>query len=999
MKLRIKKLLNSTRFLLLLLLLFIYNSSFAQLKLITGKVTDVSDNSTLPGVNITVKGTTIGTSTDFDGNYSINVPGDGAILIFSFIGYEKIEIPVKDKSIIDVSLKIESTALEEIVVIGYGSVKKSDLTGSVSSVKGDDLTKITSSSLEQSLQGKVAGLQVSNISGAPGSTPVIRVRGVGTMNNSSPIFVVDGIILDDIGFLNSADIESIEVLKDASATAIYGSRGANGVIMITSKSGSAIKENVIKFSSEYSLQYLQKKIDLLSGYDFAQVVNEINPGTFNNLDRVPNTDWQDEVFKSYAPILNTQLSFSGSTAEKYNYYLGIGYFDQDGIIPKSAYNRFSIKLNQSYILSKNIKIGSILSLSSEEKENAADVVSQAYRAWPSSVPKNEDGTFAEVRGAGNPLASIEYNNSEENKKRAVGNFFGEINFLKHFTFKSSYAIDISYAKLKSYTPAYYVSPTQENVTSDLSVNTYEYNSWLWENTLNFNYDIAKHNFNVLGGYTMQKMMDEIVGGTVQNISGDDPSLWYLNAGETDTQTNNNIGSVSSMISYIFRVNYTFDSKYLVTASIRADGSSKFSNENRYGYFPSFALGWNMYNEEFFPKNWILEKLKLRGSWGKIGNEKIPQNERFSLVANNQNVVFGTDETLNAGASLGNTSNPNLRWETTTQTDIGLEMGFWRNKLTAEFDVFDRKTEDILVGVTSPGYYGNGAFVKVITNAADVRNQGFEFNLGLRTQIGNINAHFNANGSFIQNEVLKLAATTGNDSFISGGELGNGQQVTRTEVGRPIGSFYGYQVMGIIQNQDDLDNSAIIPGQEIGDLKFEDINGDGIIDEEDRTFIGSPIPDFIFGFGTTLKYKQFTLSIDLQGQTGNELYNGKKAVRPDLYNFESSVNDRWSGEGTSNTEPRATASGANYSASSYFIEDGSFLRIRNVSLEYSFQTEALNKINISQLSIYLKGTNLYTFTKFSGYTPEIGSTDVISSGIDLGTYPVTAVISFGISCTF
>lgn len=327
------------------------------------------------------------------------------------------------------------------------------------------------------------------------------------------------------------------------------------------------------------------------------------------------------------------------------------------------------------------------------------------------------------------------------------------------------------------------------------------------------------------------------------------------------------------------------------------------------------------------------------------------------------------------------------------------MGFWKNKLTAEFDVFNRKTEDILVGVTSPGYYGNGAFVTVITNAADVRNQGIEFNLGLRSQIGNINAQFNANGSFIRNEVLKLAATTGNDSFISGGNLSNGQQVTRTEVGRPIGSYYGYQVIGIIQNQDDLDNSAIVSGQTIGDLKFKDINTDGIIDEKDRTYIGSPIPDFIFGFGTTLKYKQFTLSIDLQGQTGNELYNGKNAVRPDLYNFESRVNDRWSGDGTSNTEPRATASGANYSASSYFIEDGSFLKIRNVSLEYSFQSEALNKLNISQLSIYLKGTNLYTFTKFSGYTPEIGSTEVISSGIDLGTYPVTAIISFGISCSF
>ncbi|HAF28646.1 MAG TPA: TonB-dependent receptor [Bacteroidales bacterium] len=999
MKLRIKKLSNSIRFLLPLILLFIFNNSFAQLKLITGKVTDAADNSPLPGVNITVKGTTIGISTDFNGDYSISVPGDETILVFSFIGYEKVELPVKGKSVIDVSLRLESTALDEIVVIGYGSIKKSDLTGSVSSVKGADLTKITSSSLEQSLQGKVAGLQVSNVSGAPGSIPIIRVRGVGTLNNSSPIFVVDGIILDDISFLNSADIESVEVLKDASATAIYGSRGANGVIMVTSKSGSALKGSVIHFSSEYSLQYLQKKIDLLSGYEFAQVVNEINPGTYNNLDKVPNTDWQDEVFQTYAPVFNAQLSFSGSTAEKYNYYLGIGYFDQDGIIPKSAYNRISIKLNQAYILSKNVKIGSIISLSSEKKENAADVVSQIYRAWPSYVPKNEDGTFTAILGVGNPLASIEYNNSNENKTRAVGNLFGEINFLKYFIFKSSYGLDISNKKTKSFTPVYFVTPTQLNVSSDLFVNYEENYTWLWENTLNFNYDIDSHTFNMLGGYTMQKNTIEKIGGNVQNLAGNDPAQWYLNAGDIESRRGENSGEIYSMISYILRANYSFESKYLATASVRADGSSKFNKENRYGYFPSFAIGWNLAKENFFPKDWIVDNLKLRGSWGKIGNEKIDYYARFSTTINNQNAVFGTDEKLNAGMSLDQTADPYLRWESTTQTDIGLELGFWRSKFTAEFDVFDRKTEDILVGVTSPGYYGNGAFTKIITNAADVRNMGIEFNLGLHSKIGNINAHFYANGSLIQNEVLSLAATTGNDSFISGGELGNGQQVTRTEVGRPIGSFYGYQVIGIIQNQDDLDNSAIVSGQTIGDLKFKDIYPDGIIDEKDRTYIGSPIPDFIFGFGTTLKYKQFTLAIDLQGQTGNELYNGKNAVRPDLYNFESRVNDRWSGDGTSNTEPRATASGANYSASSYFIEDGSFLRIRNVSLEYSFQTEALDKINISQLSIYLKGANLYTFTKFSGYTPEIGSSDVINAGIDFGTYPVTAIISFGISCTF
>ncbi|MBE9467643.1 MAG: TonB-dependent receptor [Bacteroidetes bacterium] len=987
------------RLALLLLFSFYIQFSYAQEKSISGRVLDFNTGESLPGANIIVKGTNNGTTSDFDGFFKFNISDDDKILLVSFIGYEIYETPIDNRSNYIVRLKSQDLSIDEVVVIGYGSVKKSDLTGSVSSVKGDDLTKIPAASIEQSLHGKVAGLQVSNISGAPGSIPVLRIRGVGTLNNSSPIFVVDGIILDDISFLNSADIESIEVLKDASATAIYGSRGANGVIIITSKSGKSGEGTTFNFSSEYSMQFLQKRIDLLSGSEFARVVNQINPGTFNNIDLVANTDWQNQVFENNTPLLNIQFSFSGSTKDKYNYYFGVGYFDQQGVIPKSDYNRITAKLNQTYFFTKKIKIGSNLSLSSEKRNNAANVISQIYRAWPSSLPINEDGSFAEVNGSGNPLASISYNNSNYDKLRSVGNLYADFKFLKYFVFKSSIGFDLGYGKSKNFAPIYYVSPTQQNVTNDLTVYNDEFFTWLWENTLNFDYSIENHNINILGGYTMQKMTFENLGGSVQNLSGNDPSLWYLNAGETPTQRSFNSGSASSMISYLFRANYSYSSKYLITASLRSDGSSKFSKSNRFGYFPSFALGWNLSKEDFFPKNKIMEKLKLRASWGKIGNEKIPQNERFALVSNVENAVFGIDEKLIAGASLGNTANPNLRWETTTQTDIGVEMGFLKDKIKAEIDFFDRKTEDILVGVSIPGYFGNGAFVRVITNAADIRNQGVEFNLGLHSNIGNIKASFNANGSIIKNEVLKLASTTGDDSFISGGNLSNGQQVTRTEVGEPIGSFYGYEVIGIIQNQNELDNSAIVSGQEIGDLKFKDIDNNGIIDAADRTYLGSPIPDFIFGFSTSLKYKQLSLTIDLQGQTGNKIYNGKNAVRPDLYNFESRVKDRWHGEGTSNSEPRATASGANYSASSYFIEDGSFLRLRNVSLQYSFKPESLSKFKISQLNVYIKGTNLYTISKFSGYSPEIGSNDVISSGIDFGSYPVTAVISFGMSCKF
>lgn len=955
---------------------------------------------TLPGVNIFIKGTTTGVTTNINGEYQMNIPNDQAVLVFSYMGFEKQEISVGDKLEINVVMKESYESLDQVVVIGYGTQRKSDLTGAVSSVKSDEMVKVIGSSAEEALTGKVAGLQVSAASGAPGSVPVIRLRGVGTLNNSSPIFVVDGVILDDISFLNSADIASVEVLKDASATAIYGSRGANGVIIVTTKLGGMGAGKNINVSYNYGLQYLPQKIALLNGPEFATVVNEINPGTFNNIAKVKDTDWQDLIFDEFAPVHNAQISLSGNTEDNYQYYVGLGYYNQKGIISKSGYERFSIKLNQTYQVLKNFKIGSNLTISPDKTNGSAGVVAQAYRAWPTSVPYNEDGSFAEVNGAGNPIAAMEYFNDYNKRIRGVGSFFGEVDILKNLKFKSSFGIDYSNSQYKNFTPVFFVSPLQQNVTNDLSVSSTNYYTWLWENILTYDFERGDHRLNVMGGYTTQKYKTEIVGGSVQNLIGEDESLWYLDAGETDTQKTFNSGSISSMISYLFRTNYTYKDKYLFTFSLRRDGSSKFSEENRYGYFPSVALGWNIANENFFPDISAISSMKIRASWGMIGNEKIPQNERFSLVLNQQNAIFGTDEVLNAGATLGNTANPDIRWESTSQTDVGFELGLLDGKYTAEFDYFNRKTNDILVGITTPGYYGNGAFVKVVTNAATVLNSGIEFSLSSRNTISrNLKLNLNANGSFIKNEVLSLGAKSESDSFIIGGSLGNGQNVTRTEVGQPIGSFYGYEVLGVFQNQAEIDNSAIIEGQEPGDLKFADLNGDGIIDDEDRTYIGSPIPDFIFGFTADITYKNVYLSLDIYGQYGNEIYNGKNAVRPDLYNFEARVADRWTGEGTSNSEPRATASGVNYEPSEYFIEDGSFIRLRNVTLGYNFGEKLMSKTGFSKANVYVRGSNLLTFTKFSGYSPEIGGTDVISSGIDYGIYPVTAILTCGLNLTF
>lgn len=985
-----------------LLFLIFTLPSFAQSVTIKGIVTDKADGSTLPGVSVLLKNTTTGTVTDIDGYFEILLPNvmPADSVVFSYVGYLTQSFAVTDISgDLNVSMQSNAEILDEIVVVGYGTQKKSDLTGSVSSVRGADITKIPSASPEQALQGKVSGVQVSSVSGEPGVAPIVRIRGVGTLNNASPIFVVDGVILTDISFLSSADINSIEVLKDASATAIYGSRGANGVIIISTKKGNAGGGDyqTINVSAEYSLQHLEKKIDVLDGKEFAEVVNIINPGTYNNIDRVDNTDWQDLIFNDYAPMHNYHASVAGASG-KHAYYFGAGYFLQDGIIDKSGYERLSIKLNNEYTLTKFLKLGSDLTFAPETKEIGAEVVSSAYRAWPTSVPYNDDSSFAEVLGSGNPLAAIEYTNNTKRTLRSVGNFYGDVTLLKGLVFRSSYGFDISYDQSKNFTPVFFVSPSQSNDLNDLAIDHYTYKNWLWENTLSYDKTFGDHHLNLLGGITAEKTTIETLHAGIQNLIGEDPSLWYLDAGEINYLVANNGGEITTIESFLGRVNYVFREKYLVTASVRRDGSSKFGVNNKWGTFPSVALGWNISNEKFLSSNKTITNLKLRASYGVIGNEKIPWYRQFSLVDNSINTVFGSDEELNQGATYGVSGNPDLKWESTTQTDAGLEIGLLNDKITAEFDFYNKITDGILVDLLTPGHLGNGSFATETFNAAKVLNRGFEFNLAWNDDIGKLHYRLAALGATVHNEVLALGAEEGSNSFIPSGSLNNGQLVTRTVVGQSIGEYYGYQVIGVFQTADEVASSAIIAGQQPGDLKFADLNGDGIIDDEDRTFIGSYIPDIVYGFSLELLYQKFSFSFDFSGQSGNEIYNGKNAVRPDLYNFEAAVIDHWDGEGSSNTEPRPTAGGSNYEPSDYFIQDGSFLRLRSTTLSYAIGPKIISGSPL-KASVYLRGTNLFTFSEYTGYTPEIGSENALASGIDLGVYPITSVYSLGINLNF
>ncbi|MFZ5971464.1 MAG: SusC/RagA family TonB-linked outer membrane protein [Bacteroidota bacterium] len=966
-------------------------------RVIRGTVKAADDGFPLPGVNVLVKGTSRGTATDGSGGYTLELAAGENELVFSFVGYKTQTEAVGSRTLIDVSLEPDAETLEEVVVVGYGVVNKSDLTGSVSSVKGNDLLKIPNPSPVQALQGKLAGVQVTSSSGAPGASPVVRIRGIGTFNNANPIYVVDGVILDNIDFLNSSDIQSMEVLKDASSTAIYGSRGANGVIIVTTKKGKQGQEvPVINVTADYSVQHLANRIDLLNGKEFAQVVNEITPGSYNNVDAVPNTDWQDLIFRN-APIQNYQVSVTGASARS-QYYYGVGYFNQQGIIPKSDFQRISVKLNNTYHLSKAVRLGSNVTLAPSQQQNTfGGAVFNVYRSQPTIAPRQTDGTYSPVPGVGNVLADIDYTNSFSEGLRSVANFYGEVDFLKGFTFKSSFGADVNYNKSRSFTPVFFVSTLQQNPINDLNKGWSNALSWLWENTVSYQKEVGAHRLNAIAGYTAQDISSEFFSVAGQNIIRESQDFWYLNPSNINPNTANNGVDLSqnySMVSYLFRANYTFDNKYLLTFTYRRDGSSKFTKKNRYADFPAIALGWNIINESFLDNVDMLSNLKVRASWGIIGNEKIEYTRQYSRVLNGINGVFGSAEAIYPGATYGVSGNPNLIWENSYQTDIGVELGFLDDRITAEVDYYHKTTKDILIDLTVPGYLGNGDGATITFNAGEVLNKGLEFNLGYSGEWNQLKYRVGANGTTIHNETLRISGDAGPGDFRQ-----NGNGTTRTYVGDPIGSFFGYRVIGVFQNQQDLDSYPHRSDAGIGDLKYEDVNKDGVLNADDRTNIGSPIPKFFYGFNSEFFYKAFDLSIDFQGQMGNKIYNHKETVRPDLYNFEQRVLGRWRGEGTSTTEPKASPGGYNFLPSTRFIQDGGFFRLRSISLGYTLPTAMAARVGMKTARVYARGTNVFTLSKFTGYTPEIGSGNVLDSSIDYGTYPIPSVYSLGLNVTF
>lgn len=967
-----------------------------QQRIISGKVTDDS-GSAMPGVTVIIKGTTQGTITDTNGNYSMTLYPESKVLQFSFVGMKTQEIPIDNNTTINVKMVVDAIGIEEVVAIGYGTLRKSDITGAVTSIRGQALISESASNPAQVLQGRAPGVQVVG-NGDPGTSPTVRIRGIGTTNNSEPLYVVDGLMVNDINFLNNNDVESIEILKDASATAIYGSRGANGVILITTKRGNS---NSPIFSVD-----IQEGIErphafsMVDAWEYATLINEglTNAGgqkayDVNNITK--STDWIDEIWNS-ASHRNYNVSFSQGT-ERNNYYIGVGMFQQNGIIDKSGYERYSIRINNTYALNSNITLGHNFVGSWETKNNRPrEAFDDIYRIPPTVPVRDEEGNFADTKigSTSNIAGAIHYFHNFTNTQSLVGNAFLNIRFLEHFQFRSSIGIDLRYGETTNFNPIFFISNTQRREQNSINKTWAKNNNWLWENTISYiqTFNDA-HRINAVVGYTAQENNFENIGGGRNELFAEDRSLWYFNAGSPQGIRNFNSANSSGIISYLGRINYTFKDRYLITGTYRIDGSSRFASNNRWGQFPSLAIGWRISEEEFLKNLDWLSDLKFRTSWGQIGNERIGDYRYFATAATGNAYAGIWNNTIDPGVTVTTLANRKVSWETAEQFDIGLEFSLLKNKINAEIDWYRKTTNDMLVIVGLPASAG---FNATEGNVGSVRNEGFEINLNYIGGRNNWSYSIGLNAATINNKVISL----GTEKELIGGNIGPGGNVTRTMVGQPIGFFYGYKSLGPFDTQDEIDNAPSQTNVKPGDLRMADIKKDGIIDSNDRTNIGSGIPEYTAGLNLQLGYKAFELVVDLYGSFGNEIYDGNSQSRySGEDNFTKEWLSRWTGPGTSNRIPRVTFGGDwNYEISDRWVYDGSFIKLQNVRFQYTVPASIVDALPISMARLYISGNNLHYFTKYPGLSPEIPGSG-LNAGVDRNVFPVSAFYQIGATIKF
>jgi len=1006
------------------------SSSFAQT--VTGVISDA--NGPLPGVNVLVEGTSNGTSTDFDGKYTIDNIAADAVLVVSYIGYITQEVLVNGRSVVDVVLLEDAQALDEVVLVGYSTRKKSSLTGAVALVNMSDMEKTRVPTVSQALQGQIAGVTVSSSTGAPGDPIQIRIRGEGTIGNNNPLFVIDGIPTRDITFLNQADVKTMTVLKDAAAAAMYGSRAAGGVVLITTKSGVKGKTsyNVDFYTGVHTVSNLP---NLLNGEQYINTVekawNNANPGNPGanpfTADRgtrnFANTDWLDKIFDiGYSQ--NLQLSASGGN-DKVQYLMSLGYYDQNGIIvsDKDKFQRLNYRTNLNLDITDRFKTGVNLQISQTKQDllsskgDEPGIIRHALLRPPVlSVFKDvNDPTYSEsdpytdlpfffspgydlgiakatYELTNNPVADIHFADDVSKVFKMFGNIYGEYSFLenKELTFRTNVGIELSFFHDKAFFQTFGDDDGNQNGTLDegfgrrnrpnrLVEQRGEEYTVTFNNTLNYVKTFNdKHDFNALIGTEYITNKRSWVGGNTARFPFDDNAFRYLDFGGSGEDFNtDNFGSATewSLFSYFGSASYAFDNKYFVTANLRADASSRFSENNRWGYFPSISAGWMLSKESFLSDVDWLSSLKLRTSWGQLGNQEIVDYAFLTLISQENGII-----------TVNRFGNPDLKWETSTQTNIGLDVGLFNNKLGVTMEYFDKNTTDILLPVALSSIAGQ--VEPTIINAGEVSNKGFEFSLNYRNSENEFKYNLNVNFATLKNNVEKLHPNVpvilGLDKTI----------VSRTEVGEALNSYYGYRMIGIYQDQSEIDshlsgtpNNTVQPG----DIKFNDLNGDGIIDADDREFLGSNIPDLTYALNFSSTYKNFDFSILFQGVGGVDRFNeGKKAqdfdTRP--FNYTTSVLNAWDGPGSSNTIPRVSLSDTGVSKiSSLYVEDASYLRLKNIELGYNTNFAG------NDVRFYVSGQNLFTITDYEGLDPE--STDTI----DFGTYPSSVTILFGLNFKF
>jgi TonB-dependent starch-binding outer membrane protein SusC len=999
-------------------LLFITIGTFAQDRIVKGQVTGSDDKQPIPGVNVIIQGTNKGTATDYNGMYSIEILTGENSLVFTFVGYKSQVVQIGGREVVNVSLEPESMTLDEVVVVGYGVQRKSDITGATANLKGDVLLQQPVLTATQAMQGKVAGVQIIS-SGQPGTSPQIRIRGVSTaLGGTTALYVVDGILTDDISNINTADIVDINILKDASASAIYGSRGANGVVIITTKRG---KEGgtKINYNNNIGVRQAANLVQMANSAEYSNYVQAAT-GTIPPSSEF-STDWYDVILRT-AWQQTHNLSLSGGS-DKATYLFNMGYLSDEGIVIDNDFKRLTLRLNNDYQLGKKVKAGFQSSYGNSINQNGfgninidafgniGAVYNNAYRASP-TIPSIIDGRYGNTsafQNVGNALLDIKNNSIEVKENRLQGSSFIDYTPIPWLTLRSSFGVDWRNSLNRGY---YYQFNADEETFITAGGNQYRDQSslimqqsqsyrWVWDNTFTITKKFGDHDVVFLGGTTAEKFDFTFFSASRRDVPAD-PNLWYIGVGDANTSQNDGGGDAWARNSYLARVNYGYLGKYLVTATIRSDGSSRLPSQNRWQQYPSVGVAWVMSRESFFQNQNVFDLLKLRASYGKVGNDQIPTNAFTQTVSLNRAYPFnGSATPATNGAQINQIIDPNITWEITEEYDVALEFALVQSKLTGEINYYNKTVNNALINVPIPRTVGDSDGV-ILTNAASIQNAGVELVLDWKTSVNtNFSYSINANVTFNKNKVVELNGGQG----IFGGGIGGAQGFTTfTDNGQPIGSFYVLKVLGVFNTVDEVnaytssDGRVIQPNAKAGDFKYLDKNNDGKIDDNDRVFAGSYQPVAYFGLNLGANYKALDFSLAFYGNAGNEVYNGKKAVRVEgKDNVERDVvYNRWTASNRNQSEPGANV--GNLLASTYFVESGAFVRINNVSIGYTFPSALLQRLHIASLRTFVTSQNPFTYKKYSGFTPELPG-DPISSGIELNAYPTTRTIAVGLNVGF